>query len=214
MEAIPQFSLKNALQMKNNIIHYCNIKNNEVFLDGKKLYSAKGEEDFPSFIKGVYKNFDLDYPKFYKMDTLCKLAITSSSILLDGIKEEIDPNMAILLSNRSSCIDVDIKHQDSISQGEESYASPANFVYTLPNIALGEISIKYKLRSENSFFIFEGFNPDFMIDYANSLTLLGKSSSVLCGWVEVIENDYNAFMFIVKPEAGIEFTRENLIKLI
>ena len=214
MEAILQFSLKNALQMKNNIIHYCNIKNNEVFLDGKKLYSSKGEEDFPSFIKGVYKNFDLDYPKFYKMDTLCKLAITSSSILLDGIKEEIDPNMAILLSNRSSCIDVDIKHQDSISQGEESYASPANFVYTLPNIALGEISIKYKLRSENSFFIFESFNPEFMIEYANSLTLLGKSSSVLCGWIEVVENEYNAFMFIVKPEVGIEFTIENLEKFI
>ena len=214
MEVIPLFFLKNAKEMKNNIIHYCNIKNNEVYLDGKKLYAAEGEEDFLSFIKGVYKNFDLDYPKFYKMDALCKLAITASSILLDGIKEEVDPNMAIVLSNRSSCIDVDIKHQDSISQGEESYASPANFVYTLPNIALGEISIKYKLRSENSFFIFESFNPEFMIEYANSLTLLGKSSSVLCGWIEVVENEYNAFMFIVKPEVGIEFTIENLEKFI
>lgn len=214
MGVIPQLFLKNALQMKNNIIHYCNIKNGEVSLDGKILYTAKEEEDFPHFIKGVYKNFDLEYPKFYKMDTLCKLAITASSILLDGINEEIDPNMAVVLSNRSSCIDVDIKHQDSISQGDNSYASPANFVYTLPNIALGEISIKYKLKSENSFFIFDGFNPDFMIDYANSLTLLGKSSSVLCGWVEVIENEYNSFMFIVKPEDGIEFTKENLIKLI
>jgi len=214
VEAIQLFFLKNALQMKNNIIHYCNIKNSEVYLDGKKLYSAKGEEQFSSFIKGVYKNFDLDYPKFYKMDPLCKLAITTSSILLEGIKDNIDPNMAIVLSNKSSCIDVDLKHQASISQGDESYASPANFVYTLPNIALGEISIKYKLRSENSFFIFDGFNPEFLIKYANSLTLLGKSNSVLCGWIEVVENEYNAFMFIVKQETGIAFTKENLIKLI
>jgi hypothetical protein len=213
VEVTPPFFLKNALQMKNNIIHYCNIKNNEVYLDGKKLYTG-AEEDFLSFIKGVYKSFGLDYPKFYKMDTLCKLAIASSSILLNGINKEIDPNMAILLSNRSACIDVDIKHQESISQGEGSYASPANFVYTLPNIALGEISIKYKLRSENSFFIFEGFNPEFLIEYGNSLTQLGKSSSVLCGWVEVIENEYNAFMFIIKPEKGIELTKENLEKLI
>src|SRR5690554_636695 len=200
--------------MENNIIHYCNIKNNEVFLDGKKLYSGQEGDQFLDFIKGVYKNFELNYPKFYKMDPLCKLAIIASSILLDGIDQDIDPDMGLLLSNKSSCIDVDLKHLDSISQGEESYASPANFVYTLPNIALGEISIKYKLRSENSFFIFEGFNPTFMIEYANSLTQLNKASSVLCGWIELNENNYNAFMFIIKPENGIEFTRKNLEKLI
>lgn len=199
--------------MKNNIIHYCNIKNNQVFRNGEKLYASVGEEEFSSFIKGVYKNFNLDYPKFYKMDSLCKLAIVSSSILLEKL-DVIDPNMAIVLSNKSACIDVDVKHQESISDDEESYASPANFVYTLPNIALGEISIKYKLRSENSFFIFEEFNPQFMIDYSNSLTKLEKSSSVLCGWVEIMDNTYNAFMFLVKPEAGMELTKENLIKLI
>lgn len=199
--------------MKNSIIQYCNIKNDEVFLNGKKIYASEEQEDFLPFIKGVYKNFDLNYPKFYKMDPLCKLAIVSSSILLNSV-DVIDSDMALLLSNKSSCIDVDLKHQDSISIDEESFASPANFVYTLPNIALGEISIKYKLRSENSFFIFEEFNPQFMIDYSNSLTKLNKSSSVLCGWVEIKENDYNAFMFLVKPEAGIELTKENLNKLI
>jgi hypothetical protein len=199
--------------MKNKITHYCNIKNNEVYLDGKRFYTGK-EEDFLSFIKGVYKNFNLAYPKFYKMDALCKLAIASSSILLDRFEDEIDEDMAIILSNKSSCIDIDLKHQYAISQGEESFASPADFVYTLPNIALGEISIKYKLRSENSFFIFDAFNPAFLIEYINSLIELGVSNSVICGWVEVMGNEYNAFMFIVKPEAGIALTKENLEKLI
>lgn len=214
MEAIPLFFLKNILPMKNKIIHYCNIKNNEVHLDGEKLYASKGEDNFLNFIKGVYKHFNIDYPKFYKMDSLCKLAIASSSILLDGLNEKVESDMAIILSNKSSCIDVDIKHQTSISKGDQSYASPADFVYTLPNIALGEISIKYKLKSENSFFIFEGFNPEFLVQYTNSLIGLNKSKSVLCGWVEVMQNEYNAFMFIVKPEAGIEFTKEKLLKLI
>src|SRR5690554_7021117 len=89
--------------MENNIIHYCNIKNNEVFLDGKKLYSGQDGDQFLDFIKGVYKNFELNYPKFYKMDPLCKLAITASSILLDGIDQDIDPDMGLLLSNKSSC---------------------------------------------------------------------------------------------------------------
>lgn len=202
------------MEMKNNIVHYCNIKNNAVFLDGKELYTGDKDQNFLSFIKAVYKTFRLDYPKFYKMDPLCKLAIVSSSILLDGINEDIDSNMALILANKSSCIDVDMKHQESISEGEENYASPANFVYTLPNIALGEISIKYKLRSENSFFIFEEFNPHFLVDYINSLTQLRLSKSVLCGWIEVSGDEYNAFMFIVQPKEGIALTIENLNRLI
>ncbi|RFC54914.1 3-oxoacyl-ACP synthase [Brumimicrobium aurantiacum] len=199
--------------MKNNIIHYCNIKDGSVSVNGKSLYVNTVEKDFLSFIKTVYKQFDLAYPKFYKMDPLCKLSIVAASILLENTGSEIDPNMALVLSNKSSCIDIDRKHQETISQEADSYASPANFVYTLPNIALGEISIKYKLQSENSFFIFEYFNPKFLIDYTNSLIDLGKSNRVLSGWVEVNENNYNAFLFIVEKSDGIELTQKNLIKL-
>ena len=200
--------------MENKIIHYCNIKDQEVYFDGKLLYSEIEPIDFQSFIKNVYKHFEIDYPKFYKMDPLCKLSLISSSILLETKGEKLDPNTAIILSNKSSCIDIDIAHQKSISLGDNSYASPATFVYTLPNIALGEISIKYKLKSENSFFIFDSFNPSFLIDYTNSLTMFGKSKSVLCGWVEIFENKYNAFIFMVKQEEGLDFTKENLLKLI
>lgn len=199
--------------MKNNIVKYCNIKNNEVFLDGKSIFHDEEKLDFNEFIKKVYKNFEMEYPKFYKMDPLCKLAVAGSSILLDQF-EEVDSEMAVILSNKSSCIDIDIVHQASISEENEGYASPANFVYTLPNIALGEISIKYKLRSENSFFIFEDFNPDFLIDYTTSLIGLKKTNQVMCGWVEIFKNEYNAFLFIVKAEKGITFNKENLLKLI
>lgn len=200
--------------MENKIKHYCNIKNQKVFLDGKECYAEEGINDFKSFIKNIYKYFEIDYPKFYKMDPLSKLALVASSILFERIDGKIDPNTAVILSNKSSCIDIDRTHQKSISQGKNSYASPANFVYTLPNIAIGEISIKYKLKSENSFFIFDDFNPGFLIDYTNSLTMFGKSKSVLCGWVEVFENDYNAFVFVVGQGMGIDFTKENLLKLI
>lgn len=200
--------------MENKIIHYCNIKNQKVFFDGKECYSEDASNDFQSFIKNVYKTFKMDYPKFYKMDPLSKLSLVASTVLFEKSPEKIDPNTAIILSNKSSCIDVDLDHQNSISQGSNSYASPANFVYTLPNIAIGEISIKYKLKSEHSFFIFDNFNPGFLIDYTNSLTMFGESKSILCGWVEKFENEYNAFVFIVKQEEGIDFTKEELQNLI
>lgn len=199
--------------MNNGINHYCKISNGQVILDDKVLFTNE-EEHFDSFIKSVYKHFEIDYPKFYKMDPLCKLSIVAASLLLDHSEGEIDSDMALLLSNKSSCIDVDLKHQSTIEDKEAYYPSPANFVYTLPNIALGEISIKYKLRSENSFFIFEDFNPEFMVDYANSLIHLNKASSVLCAWVEVNKDNYNAFVYKVSPNGKTEHTKEHLQKLI
>lgn|SRR5690554_951061 len=198
--------------MKNSIVSYCNIKNNQVFLNGERMFHDEEASEFLEFIKKAYKHFELDYPKFYKMDSLCKLAMVGGSVLLNQL-DEVDSEMALVFSNKSSCIDIDRIHQASISENE-GYASPANFVYTLPNIALGEISIKYKLRSENSFFIFEDFNPSFLIDYTTSLINLNKAEQVLCGWIEIFENEYNAFLFIAKEAEGLTLNKENLLKLI
>lgn len=199
--------------MNSGINHYCKISNGQVILDDKVLFSNE-EKGFNNFIKAVYKHFEIDYPKFYKMDPLCKLSIIATSLLLDNTESEVEDDMALLLSNKSSCIDIDVKHQSTIQDEDAYYPSPANFVYTLPNIALGEISIKYKLRSENSFFIFEDFNPEFMVDYANSLIHLNKASSVLCAWVEVNKDNYNAFVYKVSPNGKMEHTKEHLLKLI
>lgn len=199
--------------MEHQITQYCQIRNNQVFKNGNLRYSAEGQQDFSSFIKEVYKHFDMKYPKFYKMDSLCKLAIASTSVLLEEIEDDLSEDTAILLMNKSSCIDIDKKHQSTIENEGDSYVSPANFVYTLPNIAIGEICIKYKLKAEHSFFIFDTFNPKFVMSYAKSLLNLGKCESVICGWIDVEENQYNAFIFLVEKKEGVSFTEENLTAL-
>lgn len=196
--------------MNHHITHYCQIKDHKVILDGVEIYAATSNSTFSEFIKSVYKHFEIDYRKFYKMDPLCKLAIVTSSVLLKNQKE-IDENTAILLTNRSACIDVDLKHQYNI---DNEGARPADFVYTLPNIALGELSIKNGLRSENSFFIFETFNPEFLVAYAESLFQLNKTNAVIGGWVEVNRENYNGFLYLVEPKEGIAYTPQNLLKLI
>lgn len=197
--------------MRQHITHYCTIKNAQVLVDGELLFQGKKESEATLFFKEIYKNFKIDYPKFYKMDPLCKLSVLASNLLFEKVNK-IDSNTAIVLSNRSSCIDIDEKHQASI-QHDVSGARPANFVYTLPNIALGEISIKHGLRSENSFFIFDDFNPQFLTTYSKSLIQLKKCESILCGWVEVNKEMYDCFMFLIEPEAGMELNVENLLKL-
>ncbi|WP_321539372.1 hypothetical protein [Flavobacterium piscinae] len=86
------------------------------------------------------------------MDNLSKLAFLASEVLLsEQIIAEAENNVALVFANRSSSLDTDVKFQQSIDDKENYYPSPAVFVYTLPNICVGEISIKHQLKSENAF---------------------------------------------------------------
>ena len=177
--------------MKNDyhIQNYCHIRNNDVSLNGNSLY--KGDTvPFSEFIKAAYKHLETDYSKFFKMDNLSKLAFLAADVLL---KEETEKNVGLVLSNKAASLDTDRKHQETI----KNYPSPAVFVYTLPNICLGEISIKHRLYSENSFFVFDSFNADSLHTYANSLLDDQKSEKVLCGWVNFDDGKYDAFLYVV-----------------
>lgn len=165
-------------------------------------------------MKTAYKHLKIDYPKFFKMDRLSKLAFLAAEVLLGHpITSTENRDMAIVLSNRASSLDTDRKYQDSISDEHNFYPSPAVFVYTLPNICVGEISIRHKLRSENSFFIFEAFNPGFLKDYSESLLHADKAGEVLCGWVDVDKDRYEAFLYLVSPTGKDLHTEQQLTKL-
>jgi hypothetical protein len=167
---------------------------------------------FSDFSKKAYQHFEIIYPKFFKMDNLSKLAFLGAELLL---KNEIDNskenNIALVFANKSSSLDTDMKYQNSISDAANYFPSPAVFVYTLPNICLGEISIKHQLKSENSFFIFDAFNPAFMMNYANVLLDSKKADKVLCGWVEYYDEEYKAFLYLVGREGNLEHKIETVL---
>src|SRR5690606_6089492 len=178
-----------------HIKSYCHLKNQKVFINGNLFFSDESE-DFSTFIKNAYKSLKTDYPKFFNMDNLSKLAFLAADVLLknENLNEE-ENNIALIFSNRASSLDTDRKHQAAIENDAAYFPSPAVFVYTLPNICLGEISIKHRLYSENSFFIFDRFNAEHLQLYANSLLRSGKAEKVLCGWVELDDNNYEAFIY-------------------
>ena len=189
---------------------YCTIQNNEVVLNGETIF--KSESDlFSDFSKKAYQNFEINYSKFFKMDNLSKLAFLSAELLLKNeIGLDLEANIALVFANKSSSLDTDVKYQNSISDKENYFPSPAVFVYTLPNICIGEISIKHQLKSENSFFIFEDFNSEFMTNYANSLLNLKKADKVLCGWVEYYNEEYKAFLYLVTYEGELNHNKQTL----
>lgn len=200
--------------MNNNlyITSYCHIKNNTIVLDGKEIVPKENSLSCGEFLKEVYKEHVNNYPKFFKMDTASKLSFITAEFLCNqtNIPSAAKENMAIVLSNKSASLDTDRKHQETINDKDAYYPSPAIFVYTLPNIGIGEISIRHKILGENAFFVSDSFNAKTLSQYAESLVYAKKSTHILCGWVDVDYNEYEAFMYLVSPKGEYIHTEENI----
>ncbi len=195
---------------KYKILDHCSISKGIVTINGEILLRSETTV-FKDFAKEIYNRLKLDYPKFFKMDNLSKLAFLSTELLSQN--NPIAKDTAVILSNVSSSLDTDIKHDAAIQDYESYHPSPAVFVYTLPNICLGEISIRHQLHTENSFFIFERFQPEFLVLYAENLLDSGVAKELICGWTEIFGNDYSAFLYRVSANGNGEHSIKNLQNL-
>jgi hypothetical protein len=171
----------------------CIIENSTITVNENIIFESP-DTKFQEFAKEAYKSLDMSYPKFHKMDSLSKLAFLSAEMLL---KDQDNSRTALVFANRSSSLDTDFKYQDSINAEENYFPSPAVFVYTLPNICLGEISIRHQMQTENAFFVLEEFDEKFLNDYAHQILQTKKAEKVLCGWVELYQESYKAFVYLL-----------------
>lgn len=178
---------------------YCEIKGGQIFLNGALIFEEK-ELPFAKFIKGAYKHFDLKYPKFHKMDRLCKLAFVTANLLLqnDVLESYAPEEIGVVMANANSTLHTDSKHTDSIQDRENYFPSPAVFVYTLPNIMVGEICIKYNIKGESVFFVSNELDQELLIEYSQDMLATGNASVCLTGWVDYTATDYHAILYLVK----------------
>jgi hypothetical protein len=201
------------LQNDRYIVTSCLISRNKVFKDGELVFESAGSAE--SFLDAIYNQYQVAYTKFYKMDSLCKLGFLAAEILLKGRHHADRYNEAdtgLILSNANASLDVDLKYVKTISAG----ASPALFVYTLPNIMIGEISIRHRFKGENAFFVFRQFDGKFIAEYVNGLFESELIESCICGWVDFLGEEYRAILFLVekkKSESGTLFTESNMNQL-
>lgn len=180
-------------------MQYIHIKNNNVTLNGELFFYQESNSPI-IFLSDLYKHIEMTYPKFHKMDSLCKLGIIASEILLkkSNITQKYNLNkIGIVMSNAASSIDTDRQHQLSINDKNNYFPSPAVFVYTLPNIVIGEIAIKHKITGENAFLISEKFNAQQLISYSHSL-FNDNTDALLLGWLEADAEMQEAFLFIME----------------
>jgi hypothetical protein len=202
----------------------CVIRDDRIYLDGGIIWENPSA-GLAEFLLSCYQHFGFQYPKFYKMDHLSKLGWLAAELLLsdggrfDGGRFDggrFDPaeyrpeGMAVVLSNANSSLDTDYRYFASVME----IPSPALFVYTLPNIMIGEICIRHNFKGENAFFITSTFDAAFIGNYVRDLLDNGNASACICGWVEVLGDHYAAALFLIENKfAGLPFTAENMDRL-
>jgi hypothetical protein len=172
------------------------------------LWEAPQEQELPEFLRAGYDHFSGQYPKFHKMDPLSKLGWLATEVLLKEQPLDCAPEKAgLVLANKSASLDTDLRYFDTV----KDIASPALFVYTLPNIVMGEISIRHGFKGENAFFTADAFDAEFIAAYITQLFAEEAISACICGWVEVMGPVYDVFLYRIEQQGdGLVFNAGHL----
>ena len=131
----------------------------------------------------IYKQEIGNYPKFYKMDILTRLAFVAVELLKKSLPltEELE---GVCLFNHSSSIVADRQFLETISDEKDFFPSPSVFIYTLPNITTGEIAIRHHLQGETSFYILPTKDEALMQQILEATLRETKAKSAISGWVD------------------------------
>jgi hypothetical protein len=158
--------------------------------------------------ESYYNLMRYDYPKFFKMDLLCKWAWLGAEMLLkddegkyacDGLDKM---KTAVVLMTSHGCLEADKKYNATTA----TIPSPALFVYTLPNIMLGEISIRYGFKGEQMCLVSERFNMDELYFWVNDLLQHRGMDACICGWVDVTNDKKDVCLFWVDKNNRAKFS--------
>jgi len=181
-----------------------------ISVDGQPVFKAD------DLLKDAYRSLGIDHPKFYKMDQLSKLGLLSVEYLIGKTKVNErynDDEIALVFNNRDASAGSDLEHQKAFNIG---HASPSIFVYTLPNIVLGEIAIRNKWYGEQLCTVSD--QPNIGSLYQHCLTLMnkGKAKAIILLNINSIEDKFEARTLLIEKDGiheGIPFSMEMLNQL-
>lgn len=175
------------------IIAHSYISPKGFFLNGKSQLDFPKQSDWK---KIAYQHLNEEYPKFYKMDELSKMAFLCTELLVPFIdNDSSENNLQMIFANSHASLHTDIRFLDSYTS--KNAPSPSLFVYTLPNILTGELCIRNKWYGENCFYIDTQFSAK-AFENRIKIAFENGAEQCLCGWVNA-KSDINeeCFIFLV-----------------
>jgi 3-oxoacyl-(acyl-carrier-protein) synthase len=193
---------------------YIHVSNKGIILNGDILYSSNsliGSE----LLIDAFKVLGSNYPKFYKMDNLSKLSVLATDLLHRDINISTvykPEDIAVIVSCANSSLDTDRRYWDTVMTGAPS---PSLFVYTLPNVMLGEICIRWGIKGENTCLVSDKFNAAFQTDYVNNLLNNHYAEVCISGWADYLGGEMEAFFMLVEknPTSLDEHNPETVQKI-
>lgn len=175
-----------------NTAHHIIIDSHSVTLDKEPITCHESGREL---LVELYKQYINDYPKFYKMDPLCRLGFVASELLLRAGAERPQD---IVIFNHSSSTLADRSYWATVVNPENSFPSPAHFVYTLPNLVTGEIAMRQGIHGETAFYILPTRDEDLINKMIQSMCLETGFTSAIVGWIDYPNNnDYVADFRII-----------------
>lgn len=171
-------------------MHQLSVINFTAILDGQEIALGGTIDD-------AYRVVGSSYPKFFKMDILSKWAWIATELLLKAPDttwryEGIDRSrIALILQTSDGCLEVDKAFQKST----EEIASPALFVYTLPNIMLGEICIRHGFKGEQLCEVVDQWNPSEASFYVRDLLQNRGMDAAIFGYVNATNHHHSIVLY-------------------
>lgn len=180
-------------------IHAIQITDDAIFVDGSRLTTTGSGSEM---LTAIYKERIGSYPKYYKMDLLCRLGFVASELLLNAegcrsfddqghlVQGDLREDRAILLFNQHGTAATDEHYQQTIDDADDYFPSPSIFVYTLPNILAGEIAIRNRYCGETNFCVLPRKDWQLM-EYAVEDAFQDEmTESAVVGWVDCDEEGH------------------------
>lgn len=180
------------------LLRSCSIADGTIQVDGTDVFVGPADS-FTAFARAAFRALGVEYPKFHKMDNLAKLGFLAAEHLLAGQDFRAagtGSRVGIILANATSSLDTDLRHEAQLRQG---LASPALFVYTLPNIVVGELCIRHGIKGESLLFVAENYDATTQVAYVANLFAHQRIDKCLGGWIDFFDEDYRAFFYLVGP---------------
>lgn len=200
-----------------NIIASTCVEGGRLTLNGTELARGTGED--AELLRALYVGLGMDYPKFHKMDRYARLALLAAEPLYRKLREEgadIANAVGLVTMNRSASAATDAEHWQPVSRGES--ASPAVFVYTLPNTGAGEITIRHAAFGPSICLVSECPDCDLLLTIAGDMILAQEMHHVIVGWSDIFaasrrigtKTPLFAGFALIGPGAGTPLTSTGL----
>ena len=185
-----------------------------LYEDDELVFQRASDYPVSDFFQELYRFLGINYPRFFKMDMLSKTLFLASEALLkdSGLPTQNgNSQVALVFYNRHASLHTDLQFQATIVSNS-FFPSPSLFIYTLPNMALGEVAIRHKWMGENCTFMAPFFDAGHCVDYVSGI-IKGGYNYVLCGWFDFMDDKEEADIYIVSKEKTEQiFNIKNLEK--